>query len=106
MTGVDYASGAVPDDYRCGTCGAHGCKLWWYSREAPLLCVACAEQRTGERLGWSRNELGWRSWIGWSYPAVPCEDGDGLYAPESIPAPGLTWWRALPMALPQPKVTP
>jgi hypothetical protein len=92
MNGVNYASGAVPPDYRCASCGAHGCKLW--RRRAPgppgLLCAACAF--SGDLF---------EPFV----PAVPCEDGMGFWTVKGAPAAGVAWWKALPMALPMPAVT-
>lgn len=99
MRGVDYASGAVPPDYRCASCGAHGCKLWReYQTISPkLLCVACAEKVQGKRL---ETGSGACDQIGWYVPAVPDEEGAGFWGYTSVPAAGVAWWKALPMALP------
>jgi hypothetical protein len=100
MNGVNYASGTVPPDYRCASCGAHGCKLWRpYQTTMPrLLCVVCAEQDQGDRLDTSSSDQ-----IGWYVPAVPMEEGDGFWGYTSVPAAGVAWWKSLPMALPMPK---
>lgn len=79
MKGVDYASGTVPPDYRCASCGAHGCKLWreYQCFKPSMFCVACAEQIEGKRL---ETGPGASDQIGWHVPAVPTEEGGGLSA--------------------------
>lgn len=44
MNEVDYSKAVVPDDYKCGTCGATDVKLWReYQTFSPqLLCADCA----------------------------------------------------------------
>lgn len=98
MQGVDYASGQAPPDYRCGTCDAHGCKLWRPAHGIELRCVACAEQKAGERLDVFAcsgvDQIG--AWL----PAVPDEEGVSFWGYTSVPRAGVAWWRGLPMALP------
>jgi hypothetical protein len=105
MKGISYASGAAPDAYRCGKCGAHGVKLWReYQTISPkLLCVACAEQDQGRRL---ETGPGACDQIGWYVPAVPDEEGAGFWGYTSVPSAGVAWWKGLPMALPLPQAKP
>jgi len=41
-----YTNPIVPDGYRCGVCGATGCKLWrkyaTFLEHQSLFCAACA----------------------------------------------------------------
>lgn len=102
MKGIEYATGSVSPDYRCGKCGAHGVKLWRpASTFAPeLLCVACAEHSACERLETGRDAS---DQIGGYVPAVPTEDGRDFWGYTSVPRAGVAWWKGLPMALPQVK---
>lgn len=101
MKDVDYKSGKAPPDYRCSACGAHGCKLWRPAHGTELRCVACAEQVAKERL--DVYACSGVDQIGWWLPAVPDEEGVSFWGYTSVPREGVSWWKALPMALPQPR---
>lgn len=103
MKGIKYASGKAPDEYKCGECGATGCKLWReYQTFAPrLLCAGCAmtdQKKTGsvDADGFRVYEYGRTDQIGWYVPAVPDEEGIGYWGYTSVPSAGVAWWRALP----------
>ena len=49
-------------DYKCGSCGKRGVKLWHPEGELePLICATCAEKRQSQILyneySWNRNKL-------------------------------------------------
>ena len=47
---INYASPVPPENYKCATCGAHGCKLWRESAHfgpVVLMCVTCAGKTEG-----------------------------------------------------------
>lgn len=111
---VDYSKPETPKDYKCGGCGATGCKLWReYSTFSPALaCAPCAAKSgdrdistidaDGRRL---TPEYDWESQersdqIGWYVPAIPDMEGVGYWGYTSVPQPGIDWWRKLP-TLPQ-----
>lgn len=115
---VDYASIVPPRDYRCTTCGAHGCKLWreyqTFLNRQTLECLDCvcksqsrkdvvydpASVDTDRRIlrhhklhGDERNTI---TSIGWRVLAAPTEEGDTYWGYSSVPGAGLDWWWALP----------
>ncbi len=96
-----------PSDYRCRGCGATHCKLWRPAAEyiPELRCAACASKNqhvviagiddagtisTG--LGLPRTDR-----IGWFVPAIPKEEGSGLFwSTATTPAKDYDWWKNLP----------
>jgi hypothetical protein len=88
-----YTNGWAPKGYRCGNCGANGCRLWReYGTLCPgLLCADCAERDQGKRLVFSNSDT-----IGWYVPAVPTADDAGWWGYTSVPDAGVAWWKALP----------
>lgn len=107
MKGVDYSSTAVPKDYRCHGCKAHGCKLWRETGFPPirLECARCAlqsQEKAGpvDANGFRQSSDGFRTdQIGWRLPAVPDEQGVGYWGYTSTPAAAIQWWRRLPTYL-------
>ncbi len=85
----DYMS--VPADYRCGKCGAHGCKLW--SNGLTLFCAVCAFEILGFPEG-SRQRKG-AIWIGSAGPAITNHLGEFVTWSSSTDAPK-DWWNNLP----------
>lgn len=89
----------IPADYVCGKCGADGVKLWRKSatfepvHEQPLLCGACTAKEQGHTLDLSESDQCWGR-----CPAVPDLRG-GWWGYTSVPAEGVAWWAALPLAL-------
>src|SRR5262249_37719640 len=115
MKKVDYSKPATPADYKCGNCGATGCKLWReYQTFSPqLLCVDCAckdQNKTNnvDEQGLQMDiELGWKTdSIGWYVPAVPDEAGFGYWGYTSVPDAGAKWWELLPLRAVPAAVTP
>lgn len=107
MEAFAYASGTVPADYKCGTCGATGCKLWreysTFLDHQTLECCDCAGKSQSKDVshiasdGSISHEFAGQVYsIGWRVLAVPTEDGDTYWGYTSIPESGLVWWRALP----------
>jgi len=104
MNDVSYASGKTPPDYKCGKCGATGCKLWRPSHTfAPVLaCCDCAAAITGESVsgidakGKSESKHGRTDQIGGYVPAVPDEECAGYWGYTSVPPEACAWWWALP----------
>ncbi len=49
---VDYSKQEVPPNYKCGKCGATGCKLWrlyqTFLDKQSLLCLKCACDEQGK----------------------------------------------------------
>lgn len=110
-----YTNSAVPDDYKCGTCGAHGCKLWReYQAFMPSIeCCDCAGKSQNKDV--SRIDAegfrpceggGLTDSIGWRVPAVPTLDNTGWWGYTSVPDEGVAWWKALPTRPGQLKVDP
>lgn len=103
---VNYATTKTPRRYRCGTCGAKGCKLWReYNTMAcytELVCCDCAgksqkkDVSTIDAGGYRETEYGRTDQIGMRIPAVPTEEGDTFWGYTSVPDAGCTWWRSLP----------
>ena len=101
---VAYWTRKVPDDYKCDSCGATGCKLWQqYQTFSPkLLCCNCAGKDQGkdvssiDKNGRRPSEHGRTDQIGWYVPAVPDEEGVGYWGYTSVPDSGVRWWRKLP----------
>ena len=103
---INYASPVPPENYKCATCGAHGCKLWRESaRFGPvaLLCVTCAGKAEGVDVS-AADDAGRVPWklgpartdqIGSHVPAVPHPTGS-FWGYTSVPDEGVKWWKALP----------
>lgn len=100
-------SQVTPAEYKCGKCGAIGCKLWRDYGErlvvTSLLCASCAAESQKKDIsdidadGLRRCEFGGRTnQIGWYIPAVPTEDFSGYWGIMSIPEIAYGWWRNLP----------
>jgi hypothetical protein len=91
-----YADGKAPDWYRCGVCGAHGCKLWReYNRPTDYLtlrCLSCAEDDAEEPVALGRHST---DQVGGCVPAVPSEEGTTYWGYSSVPEEGVTWWKRL-----------
>lgn len=118
---VDFQSGTVPKAYRCGTCGAHGVKLWreyqTFLSQQTLECASCVGKSQKKDVS-EMNAEGqvpwvvapgftpqWTTSIGWRVPAVPTAEGDTMWGFSSAPYDALMWWRRLPNGLPA-KETP
>lgn len=103
---VDYSKNETPDDYKCGKCGATGCKLWTENdlmTKNLLLCAKCATSEQNENIddiasdGTHDKGRGNRTdFIGSYIPAVPREDGNGYWTYIACPRAGGEWWRRLP----------
>jgi len=103
-----YTNPIVPDGYRCGVCGAAGCKLWrryqTFLEHQALYCAACAIKNQGrgyqlddmDQDGRATNDGAKSHAIGWLVPAVPTEDNETYWGYTSVPDAGVAWWRALP----------
>lgn len=109
-----YESGAVPAEYKCKKCGAHGVKLWRQYQTCAdaieLLCAPCAlhdQNETGPvgEDGLREGEYGRTDQIGWLVPAIPTEDLDTYWGYTSVPAPGVRWWRGLGVTPPETAAT-
>jgi hypothetical protein len=97
--------------YKCGACGASGCKLWreYGTYSAIILrCAPCAAKEQKRDIS-SIDENGMRltpeyDWagdrrsdqIGWYIPAVMTEEGDGYWGYTSVPPDSVEAWRKLP----------
>jgi hypothetical protein len=104
---VNYSKNETPPNYKCGKCGATGCKLWrdyqTFLEHQSLLCVKCAGQEQ-EKVVYDIDDAGkislermWRTdQIGWMVPAVPTEENDAYWGYSSIPQAGCEWWYHLP----------
>ena len=105
---IDYSKSETPQDYKCGECGATGCKLWrsfgnWVSPE--LLCAKCAEARAketgldleGERSG----EFGGSAIddMGDYVPAILEESGNGFLSAIEPAQDAYDWWEGLPSSV-------
>ena len=103
---VDYANRTPPPEYKCTTCGKHGCKLWreyqTFADHTELVCCDCAAKSQGkdvgsiDQAGMRETEYGRTDQIGWRVPAVPTEEGDTFWGYTSVPLAGVSWWKALP----------
>lgn len=109
---LDYSSTAVPRDYKCGTCGVTGVKLWReYNSFCPeLACVECACKRSQNGHCSAPVQLAdvaedgthiWREQrcdqIGWLVPCVPATDNESYWGYTSVPIAGVQWWKRLPL---------
>jgi hypothetical protein len=110
-----YASPTVPDDYKCGTCGVQGCKLWReYQSFPPILleCCDCAAKSQKKDISSIDDQGMWdcpggvgkTDSIGWRVPAVPTLDNNGYWGYTSVPNEGVRWWSALPTRVSPPGV--
>lgn len=99
-----YLNGVIPHNYKCGECGATGCKLWReYQTSSPnILCAKCAAKNQKKNIddidaeGMRSSDVGGRTdQIGWYVPAVPLEDNNGYWGYTSVPQPGCDWWKKL-----------
>lgn len=107
---VDYASDTTPDGYRCGTCGATGCKLWreyqTFLEHQSLSCCDCAgasqkkDVSAIDAAGNIETDFGRCDQIGWRVPAVPTEEGGTFWGYTSVPEAGCAWWKRLPTRAP------
>lgn len=109
---VDYNSNVPPEQYKCHTCGAHGCKLWREYQTCAdyteLACCNCAGKSQEKDVSDIDEEgkipldpehygSGMRcDQIGWRVPAVPTEEGDTYWGYTSVPEAGVNWWHRLP----------
>lgn len=112
---VDYASGIAPKSYTCGTCGAHGVKLWrdynTFLEAQSLYCARCGhdrypdddippvsewDQRTGRHQCLSIPGMT-TDQIKFLVPAVPTKDNDTFWGYTSVPDDGCKWWDSLPL---------
>lgn len=102
---VGYSTMVLPEDYKCGNCGATGCKLWveYQGRVSPrFFCAICAAQDQGKSIGdidadgRHTSAFGLTDQIGWFVPAVPDEGGAGYWFDGLAPQEGVDWWRRLP----------
>jgi hypothetical protein len=121
---VQYATLAVPDTYRCGTCGVVGCKLWreyqTFLSHQTLECCECAGKSQEEdvskidadgKIPWVMGQyadgtdaIQLIDQIGCRVPAVPTEEGDTFWGYSSVPQAGVAWWLRLPTRVPPRKV--
>lgn len=109
---IDYSSNIVPDNYKCTTCGIHGCKLWReyqvFADMTELVCCDCAGKSQKEDVS-QIDDAGLRPLnpeiygsnqrtdnIGWRIPAVPTTDGSTFWGYTSVPDDGVLWWKKLP----------
>lgn len=112
--GLSIVEGRI--EYRCGKCGAEGCKLWreynTFLSHQELYCVncACADQAgkyckfgpedvdsSGKAPSSFYGHLGERTdQIGNLIPAVPTADEDTFWGYTSVPYALVRWWRELP----------
>lgn len=101
-----YTNRSVPAGYKCGTCGATGCKLWREYQTSlehqTLECCLCASKSQGKDVS-GIDDAGTVEWngqridqLGWRVPAVPTEDGNTYWGYSSVPQTGVSWWQALP----------
>lgn len=97
--------------YKCGMCGATGCKLWreYGTMRVYLACAPCAA-KVGKRDISSIDENGMRlmpeySWarpdertdqIGWYVPAIPADDDGSMWGATSTPMDAYKRWQELP----------
>jgi hypothetical protein len=99
---VDYSTTAVPDDYRCADCGAHGVKLWRDGMfTITLRCAACACRKAGQPCnvdaeGMSPYGRHRTDQIGNQLCAVPTPDNKSFWGYSSVPDDGVSWWKRLP----------
>jgi len=100
---MKYSENTVPAGYKCGTCGATGCKLWRDSSFCPDLkcapCAARAQKRSIEGIdesGLIPTDMGLCDQIGWMVPCVPTEDESTYWGYTSVPQDGVEWWKRLP----------
>ncbi len=103
-----YLNGQVPEDYKCGECGAHGVKLWrlyqTFLDHQQFTCAECSAKAEDKDIsginadGCMPCELGCgdTDQIGWRVPAIPTEELDTYWGYSSVPQPGCDWWRKLP----------
>jgi hypothetical protein len=102
---VDYNGTVPPVEYRCTSCGVHGCKLWreytvFLHDDLAVECVDCAGKSQKKDVsdvdtdGRINTSCGRSDAIGWRVPAVPTEEGDTYWG--SVPHDGMAWWRRLP----------
>lgn len=106
MNNVDYKLDTVPDDYKCGKCGATNCKLWREYNAFPpigIFCARCATRdqkksiETLDDTGRRYTEDGMKTdTIGGLVPAVPDKKNVGYWGYTSVPQDGVDWWRRLP----------
>ena len=108
-----YSDAGTPAFYKCGTCGASGCKLWRYAAtfSIDLECATCL----GKRAGCTFDALGKTQWkvgdhvrnvmtecAGGCVPAVPAQDGGywgTLVYPTTVALGGITCPLILPSNL-------
>lgn len=97
MTPFSY-DGPPPYEYRCQQCGGKRCRLYrdynTLARYTRILCTTCAETAGSEPRKVDPNRP---DSIGWMVAAVPTEDGSTFWGFTSVPQPGVTWWRRLPV---------
>jgi hypothetical protein len=78
--------------HRCGSCGAHGVKLWrpygsFYRYDR---CTLCAEREQGKKRRGTE--------IGWLVPLI-LDDNDEVWGYTSCPQKDIDRWEALPDAV-------
>jgi len=110
---IDYSSTTPPADYKCHSCGVHGCKLWreynTFADYTELVCCDCAGKSQQKDVSGidSEGKILLRpssiygencrcDQIGWRVPAVPTEEGDTFWGYSSVPTSGVNWWLKLP----------
>lgn len=81
-----------PIPYVCNDCGAGGVRLYrdynTFIDHQTLRCTACVEVKSGSRVDPERPDS-----VGWYVAAVP--SGTTFWGYTSVPAEGVSWWRAL-----------
>jgi hypothetical protein len=103
---LDYTGNNVPAGYVCGTCGAHGVKLWrvYQTMHITLRCATCAATESKVDIqdmgpdGKYTSDLGRTNSIKWYVPAVPDEECETYWGYTSVPQLGVEWWKRLPNA--------
>jgi hypothetical protein len=109
---IDYSKQETPPNYKCGECGATGCKLWreyqTFLHHQTLRCAKCAAEDQGVDISDINDEGSYTldpkvfgpnqrsDQIGWYTPAVPTEENDTYWGYTSVPEAGVKWWYNLP----------
>jgi len=110
IMGANYAQDAVPENYTCDDCGAHGVKLYreWQTLadRTALLCAPCAAKNQEKDIsdmdaeGHYHESDGHRTLqIGRFVSAIPTEEGGAFWGWTWTPDNGVAWWERLPIRL-------